>query len=459
MVLLVCCSAHDSTKRSDCLASFKKNRAQFEMCKTQICVLFRTEKPFVFLDPQMTSIEHEHPFSCRRRKQKYPDLSGIFFSILEEISPLEDAMCVWVGPHCTYDNLIGLIDETTNAGPYQFLAGGLLFNLMYRMTNTTIPTVPIVHDKILIVGPSKQDGMNISSALEVVLSPFTPEVWRFLGVCVLCIGLLRVLISFLFGRDRLIRHIFGEYEDDVTPPEVRRFNRYWMNGLALFFAIVILYYEISVVVLFDPEKTSVANINPKSFARIRNTTEDYIFRRIYEKASDDTGHLVDNLDELYSIMMDPKEDYDYTVSYRLFNKYMFSTNSSICKNFRVYDTDIRSPAFDGVWFMSSNIPLDVRTSVNKDIMDLRESGDMFDLVEKTIGIQEPKCGLPLGMNIVVIGLPILLFSGVVYLFLIGFMLFLCGRRVYAWYECRRKRRAQNSRVENGDDPAGNTHEE
>ena len=436
LALLVCCSAHVEPKR-ECLPSFKTHPERFNMCKTEICVIFRVEKPFVFLDPGMTSSDHERPFRCRLRKKAYPKLEGIFFNTLDSVDTLSDAWCMWAGPNCPFDGLISFLRDTSEAGPHQFLAGGLLFNLEYRMRNTSIPTVPLVHDEIQVVGRNVGSQVNLSSAWKVVLSPFTKAVWIFLVCCLIAMGILRVLISFMFGRERLIRHIFGEYDDDETSPDVKRCNRYWMNGLRLFFIITILFYELALVsvVLDQREKTPIAQLDPINFARIRNTTEDYIFRKLMPKAPPAAGILVDDLDELYDKLGDKSNDYYLTVSYRLFNRYMFQVNSTLCRNLQVYDTDKRLPTLDGVWFMSSNIPPATRDKINREIIVLRENGTMFKLIRGWVQPQEPNCRSEVGMPIAVIALPMLVLPGVIFMFLACFMI---GK--FAWLEIHRRRK-------------------
>ncbi len=438
LALLVCCSAHVQPKR-ECLPRFKTHPEDFNMCKTEICVVFRVEKPFVFLDPGMTSSDHERLFRCRLRKKAYPELEGIFFNTLDNVDTLADAWCMWAGPNCPFDGLITFLRDSAEAGPHQFLAGGLLFNLEYRMRNTSIPTVPLIHDEIQVVGLNVASQMNISTAWNVVLSPFTQTVWIFLVCCLIAMGILRVLISVMFGPERLIRHIFGEYNYE-TSEDVKRCNRYWMNGLRLFFIIAILYYEFALVseVLDQREKTPVAQIN---FARIRSTTEDYIIRKLLPKAPPAAGLLVDDVEELYDKLGDKSNDYYLTLSYRLFNKYVFQVNSTLCRNLQVYDTDKRLPTLDGVWFMSSNIPPATRDKINREIIVLRENGDMFKLIRGWVQPQEPNCGSEVGMHIAVIALPMLVLPGVIFMFLVCFMI---GK--FAWIEiCWRRKMASRHR--------------
>ncbi len=421
LFFLVCCSARTEPKR-ECLPSFKTHPERFDICKIETCVVFRIEKPFVFLDPRMTSTDHESPFRCRVRKKLYPGLKGIFFSTLDELDTLTDAWCMWVGPNCPYDGLVTFLQDTAEAGPHQFLAGGLLFNLEYRMRNTTIPTVPLVHDQIQIIGQNVSAQMNIRSAWKVVLSPFTDAAWFFLVCCLIAMAILRSVISVMFGRRRLIRHIFGEYNTE-TSEDVRRFNRYWMNGLRLFFIIAILYYELALVNEFleQREKMPITQLDPTNFARIRNTTEDYMFWKLMPNALPGAGLLVDDSDELYNKLTE-KNGYHLTVSYRLFNKHFFQKNSTLCRDFQVYDTDQRLPTLDGVWFMSSNIPPATRGRINREILMLRENGRMFELIETEVHPQEPNCVPVVGMHVAVIALPMLVLPGVIFILLICCMI-------------------------------------
>ena len=421
LVLLVCCSAHVEPKL-ECLPSFKTHPERFEICKTEICIVFRTEKPFVFLDPRMTSTDQERPFRCRVRKKTYPRLKGIFFRTLDEMETLTDAWCMWAGPNCPFDGLITFLHNTTEAGPHQFLAGGLLFNLVYRMRNTTIPTVPIVHDQIVVLGRNMVAQMNIRSAWKIVLSPFTKAVWIFLVCCLIAMAVLRVLISFMFGRRRLIRHIFGEYNTE-TSEDVERFNRYWMNGLSLFFILGILYYELALVsvVLGEREKTPIAKLDPTKFAIIRNTTEDYMFRKLMPNAPPGAGLLVDDGDGLFNALTQ-KNGYRFTVYYRLFQNYFFQKNSTVCRDFQVYDTDQSLPTLDGVWFMSSNIPEVTRDKINTEIIDLRENGRISELIGTEVRAPKSDCGSEVGMHIAVIGLPMLTIPGVIFICLICCMI-------------------------------------
>lgn len=258
--------AADATKR--CVTLFEKNEQEFEICKSKPCIIFRSEVPFIWIDElRMNSTEQQKPFPCAKYSQIYEDLYGPFFEIVNKIPALSDAQCVWGGTDCSYDDKINFVQRTSENREYRFIAGGLLFNLEYRMSKHAVPSVPLMSDKTVVIGPRNDDRVSWKSAWDALWRPFTTKAWAMLIFTLLSVVFLRVWISYHFTTPFTWQHfrdnLLGDYIHANTamyprrrrsgssiarhrdPAELRRLNSYTTNGVKMLFILVLLYYEVS----------------------------------------------------------------------------------------------------------------------------------------------------------------------------------------------------------------------
>ena len=390
--LFSCCVAIPPRHiRSSCVPSFQENRTFFDVCKTEVCVVFRSEKPFIFLDSTLTSSE---PFRCRDRKNIYPLLRGGFFDILDEISQMGSAWCIWGGPDCTYDDLVMFVSQSARAGAYKFVAGGLLFNLDYRMSNTSIPSAPLLQDELVVVGPRKT-----VTTIDSLLSPFSARVWGFLiGWSCLAMGL-RILISRSFAGKRFWQHLFGEY-NDRTPFMLKWLNRYWSCGLMLSLSILTLYYEVAVIrfELDIPTKRRLESWNriensEQLIALIRNTTQQFVLSREMARSK---SLFFDFREDLYHELL-TGDAVKFAIDYNLFHKHFLGSSNTVY-SFMEYTAFESIPPSDAVWYFSEHVPFTRRLAINKQIIQLRMSGRVNDIVERSIGPSDSKRERPLSIN-------------------------------------------------------------
>ena len=422
-LLFSCCAAITHRHiRSSCVPSFHENRAFFDVCKTEVCFVFRSEKPFIIMDSTLTSSE---PFRCRDREKFYPMLSGIFFDILHEMSQLGSAWCTWSGPDCTFDDLVMFVDQSDKAGGYNFVAGGLLFNLNYRMSNTSIPSVPLLQDELVVVGPRKT-----VSTIDSLLSPFSARVWGFL-MCLFCLALgLRILISWSFARKRFWQHLFGEY-NDKTPFMLRYLNRYWSCGFMLSLSILILYYETAVThFVWDvPPKKRLESWNRNengeqlAIAHIRNTTQQFVLGREMARTK---SISFDFREDLYRELL-TGDTVKFVIDYNLFHKHFLGSSNAWTK-FTEYTAFESIPPSDAVWYFSQHVPFMQRLAINREIIQLRMSGRLNDIVDRSVGPSNSKWERPLAINRTMF-LPLYVWFGTLLCIVLSYNLFCAPKSI------------------------------
>ncbi len=118
--------ARNTTKtRNGCVSEFWTNRGKFNVCRTQLCFIFKFDQPFVFDNGKLKK-EPSHPFLCRDRERLYRGLRALFFNVLDRVSLREDenakprvrdAYCIYSGGNsCSYDGEIRFLDAAVRAG-------------------------------------------------------------------------------------------------------------------------------------------------------------------------------------------------------------------------------------------------------------------------------------------------------------------------------------------------------
>lgn len=363
--LAVCVALVDAQSgevpHSRCVSLFFRNRTRFKACETQKCFLFRQEKPFVFLDEHMKHEKDQEPFKCRERHIKWPDLRGAFFSIMDDIPELEDALCVWAGSKttCMFDDMVSFVGNSSRNGLHKFAVGGLMFMVQYRISNHTIPSAPMLESQLIIIGPRK-DTVDMKEGLRMFWGPFTPPAWMCITGIFVFFFLMRlwIAIQFMhpFDHYSFCSNLFGEYytavarrriaeylhcdfcrasnytqgrnpNSDFTCDECRiireieeeRVERLqwltntWFRAAHLSLFVIVLFYEIAVVnFIFARPPAHINNLEPHKFVLRRETTQEYVFRKML--ASKGVDYLEEklpwkrrkDLDEVFHTVLNSK---------------------------------------------------------------------------------------------------------------------------------------------------------
>ncbi len=215
-------------------------------------------------------------FRCRDRAKTFPGLSGISFRIMDHL-PLKDALCVFGGTQCTFNNMVDFVAEhSTFREGYQFGISGLMFLVPNRISQRTIPSVPIIEGKMVVLGP-RDPAQRRRDTLRTIIQPFRWDAWMMLGATLALLLVLSFLKYCLYTEKKkrsfynYVRSLVG---DDVSDPifnpknasELTMEERKWLRGLqeesklmnkvsgtalglagAALLTISILFYEIAVV--------------------------------------------------------------------------------------------------------------------------------------------------------------------------------------------------------------------
>ena len=419
----------------------------------------------------MNSEQHQKPFPCSQYSQTYEDLYGPFFDLVNLIPPLNESMCVWVGNDCTHDGMVSFVQRTTkDVKKYKFMTGGLLFNLGYRMSSPlSVPSVPLLEDKLIIIGPRNDDRVSLASAWDALWRPFTTRAWALLIFTLVSVVFLRVWISYHFTTPFTWRNfrdnILGDYihsrmapiyqqPSDVPvarhldPAELRRLNSYTMNGVKLLFVLVVLYYNIAVVgFVFQNQREQVDSLAPSQFAIIQDSTIEKIFIDEFLTTNKKNGRpkrqgcrgnkacwkKVRSSTEIYDTVTDrngtKSKQHLYSYFYESFNRYLFNRNTSLCEQIQVLEYDQLERSFAGIWFYSANIDLERRTEIDRVILSLREKDMIQKLFQEEIGASLPaKCQKNTSVSVLLLGVPIFVLLGPIFTLVSFYMLMYTLRR-------------------------------
>lgn len=217
----------------------------------------------------MTSEDDVKLFRCKERKTAFPGLHGIFFDILDTL-PLHDAYCVFGGPSCTFAEMMRFV---ANEQQHQFIVGGSVFNLPQRITNLTRASTPISSERIVLIG-RRHSGIILARAYSTILRPFQFKTWMLLLGVLVFFAIVRLLLAVYFATPRTAqgvgRHLLGDFKlDEEALFDYKRKKkenilllnrgavRCWDLGVAAFFVIVVLFYEVSVVNFVFAKRTEV----------------------------------------------------------------------------------------------------------------------------------------------------------------------------------------------------------
>lgn len=92
---------------SDCFSRLRTHAAEFEICKTQLCLMFIDEGPYAIATKKMVAENIQTLFKCQE-KAAFPGLHGISFSIMDRMKEMDDVYCVYAGNNCKFGDMIDL---------------------------------------------------------------------------------------------------------------------------------------------------------------------------------------------------------------------------------------------------------------------------------------------------------------------------------------------------------------
>lgn len=393
---------------SKCVPDFNSNPKQYDNCLRKDCFIFRTEKPYVFLDEDLNRTNDQVPFRCVEHKQVWPGLEGVFFDMIRNMPALQDTYCVFAGRNCSFNGMVRFVNSSAASRKHRWIAGGVLFVLQDRILPGIIPSTSIIEDYLHIVGPPRKTQESFQEAFNLVLRPFTWKAWLVFFSVLVFFGIVRVVMVYIFGNTigwaGFLRTLFlFHFERDVERDEVRDerdkdwwriLQRHWGLAFIIFTSIMLLLYEVALAVIaFEAVRNpSVLNLQADQFVVYENTTEEYFFRLMVKNS---TKYVTrPTLDEVYKAL-EYNNNLTYTVSYGVDNRYKFTSEPELCETLRLYDTvpatlvrGRKPPPITGVWFYSRRIPAERRMEIDKAILKLKELGRISSFVDMAVGGRE-----------------------------------------------------------------------
>lgn len=204
------------------MESYRRDTSAFKVCEDHPRLIFKEVGSYISVNAKTFT---RYPFKCKDSLTKYGNiLRGPYFYFIQTIPILEDAYCIYAGDKCLYDNQIEFLTDIANRKQkHQFIVAGHMFILSYRISNDSIPSTPVTHGPILIVGPLAAREVTLSKALEVVSGPFETTAWIFITIMLLTFVIVRIEIAFTFTYPlRLVPfwwNVWGEYAAAKQPKQ------------------------------------------------------------------------------------------------------------------------------------------------------------------------------------------------------------------------------------------------
>lgn len=269
---------------------------------------------FIILDPKMKRESDQQLFPCKARRKAFRELTGLVFKIHQEMD-LDDALCVWAGAKCSFNNMVDFVAEHAQANEtteYQFAITGILSLLPRRISQYAFPTISFLETQVVILGPNDNTQGLVRTSFEQVFRAFKPQTWAILVICITALLLLMLIISAVFSTPstplNILMNMFGERREGigaVSPLTLREENVEGSTDMqklhllhrtarmvlsvafSAFCIITILFYELSAVNFIFIEKThelgkDIRELSDKELALYavqKGTAQESVWRR------------------------------------------------------------------------------------------------------------------------------------------------------------------------------------
>ncbi len=393
------------------------NPSMFKPCETNLCFIFRSEKPTIHLDPLMRTAEQQNLFKCRERASIFPLLNGPFFDLLDEIPELRNASCIWGGPNETFDGLVKVIRNVSlGQRPLQFVAGGMLFQMAHRISSGSIPSATMSSSKPVVVSINRPAEKAVSDATKAIVGPFGHGAWWLLCGLILLFVILYVLINYCFLTNCslpstynamlelfvpthwLLQNRIGDMVSDSNSTESRAYLiRVWKRSALLFLVISALLWEIGVVNFVTNDRPYVLRF------KLRGMHESTLKRFVVNKAGafetmlrnlalpNEIGHnarlrqTVAKFDDVFDTLSETKNGEprytfvsDQTALYEL-------NNRGLCTKLAMHNSSDRLPDYPTVLYYSTHVGLTTSSTLDIRISRLREEGRIQKFIENSVG--------------------------------------------------------------------------
>lgn len=445
---LVSVVAENILNNSKCMKDYRENVSTYKVCEDHPCLLFKLDEPYISVHSNNFT---RHPFKCKESLTKYKkDLGGSFFKFIksENIPPLEEAYCIFNGDECTFNDEIEFLSYAYQRNPsHQFIVGGIMFIMSYRISNDSIPSTPFTHGPILLVGPIESRHLTFIEALHVVAGPFEPMAWLFIVVILLFFTIVRIGISvsftYPFSWAAFWWNIWGEYttaersmnvnaktslqtldlssdslndftearyltglgrsEYEESKEKLCFYNKYWSTSAKLFLFLTVLFYELALFnhvfeIMARPPKRNIANLTESDMSKFVLLGDSGI-ERYFKLTADPRGEYtssgtvpwvqVSTMDDAYISILESKNK-TFSVSYD-WSLILEMNRNQTCEKLTFYETDVKR-SYNGGWFYSRGVREENRVAIDKSLSQLVEIGEADKLLHEHDGSDYKTCG-------------------------------------------------------------------
>ena len=245
-----------------CVPEFWRNRDAFNDSLSTVTFVFLFDPPFV-VGSERIRRERTVPFLCRDRRMK-----GVFSEMLLEMGrtmpELNEALCVFGGNDCNFDDLIRFVGYAAQMGNrHQFVAGSYLLNMQRRRTKHTIQSAPMLVDSMILMYRNDVNPWPWKDALERIFKPFGLLGWTVIVMFGLILVLCVILFVFRFtpknrnARDKVHWLCTLSHSRWTMPMKIG-----WLLLVIMFtiyVAVLLLMYEVSLAVALFRERPPLLN--------------------------------------------------------------------------------------------------------------------------------------------------------------------------------------------------------
>lgn len=209
------CASYNSTESlklskigKGCLSTlFDREYAHhFDVCKTNVCFIFKWEGPMVMFDKSVVFREKNKtrfqlPFKCGRPADWDPSLTGYAIELHKRTST-RDEYCVWAGnpSECTWNGLVDFTGVMAGQG-YQFAITGPMLETASRKCEH-YSSGPWLDNPMIIIGRNEPPPIRIGHQISQLVKPFSPGTW--ITICMVLV--LFVILSFILVN---VFHVSG----------------------------------------------------------------------------------------------------------------------------------------------------------------------------------------------------------------------------------------------------------
>ncbi len=440
--------------------------SMFIPCETNLCFVFRTERPIIKLDPTMQTTKQQKLFQCRERARIFPKLSGPFFELLDEIPELHNAFCLWGGPDQTFDGLVRFVrNVSSRKRPLKIVAGGMLFQMAHRVSNGSIQSASMTNSKLVVVSINRPAQKAFTDAIISIVGPFGSGSWWLLSGFIVLFGATYFLINYSFltnnslpGKYNAIlepfvpthwlrQHDVEDMQLDQNSKESRTYLiRVWKQSAFLFLVISALFWEIGVVNFITNDKPYVLPFElqgiPIETLKRFVLNDGSAFETLLARCalSHELEHdsrpwtVVENFNEVFDALSETKNgEPRYTLASEHTALYELN-NRGLCKKLAVHDSSDPLPDYSTVWYYSSHIELTTRSTLDIRISQLREERRIEKLVENSIGKVTLTCGLSvhsISIFVLLVPLCVVLFPSFMFILTVLLVRWILQRREQA----------------------------